>query len=323
MSHEVQVLAGAQPAPVPPGDLAQALRYGPFDRALATAIRRRGLSLSRLRAHLASQDVTIAQSTLSYWQRGLRHPTGPRALDTVRALERVLQLPEDSLVVLIGPHQRAAELDQRVPSIPELTESWAGTGALLTEFDGVSGSPCNADLDIATVFDDVRLTAAGEIAGITSTMAVRARRSGPDGFVVTHQSEPDADIDSAGVLAGDGCRIGRVRKRPSSAGMVFEVLFDRKLTEGDVHIFSFSLEFSTPVRAPTFYRVIRGRLRTYLIRLYFDPSMLPVRCTRVERAREGQAPTVSEALLCGPNGFACAYFEGLDSSLAGVDFLWD
>ncbi|MBB5953865.1 hypothetical protein FHS29_000435 [Saccharothrix tamanrassetensis] len=323
MRHDVQVLAGAQPAPVPPGDLAQALRYGPFDRALAAAIRRRGLSLSRLRAHLRSHDITIAQSTLSYWQRGLRHPAVPRALDTVRALERVLQLPEDSLVVLTGPHQRAPGLDRRVLSIAELSQSWAPTGALLDEFDGVSGSPCNSDLEVVTVFDDVRLTSTGEIAEMTSTMAVRARRSGPDGFVVTHQSEPEADIDTVRLRAGDGCRVGRVRKQRSSAGMVFELLFDRKLTEGDVHIFSFTLVCTTPVRAPTFYRVIRGRMQTYLIRLYFDPAMLPVRCTRVERAREGLTPTVSEPLLCGPDGFACAYFEALDPSLAGVDFLWE
>ncbi|RKT55171.1 XRE family transcriptional regulator [Saccharothrix australiensis] len=323
MRHEAQVLAGARSAPAPQGDLAQALRYGPFARALATAIRRRGLSLSRLRAHLASQDIRIAQSTLSYWQRGLRHPAVPRALDAVRALERVLGLPEDSLVVLIGPHHRAPDLDRRLLTIQELSQSWAPTGALLTEFDGVSGSPCNSDLDLATVFDDVRFTAAGEIEEIASTMAVRARRSGPDSFVVTHQSEPGADVDTARIRAGDGCRVGRVRKQRSSAGMVFELLFDRKLAEGDVHVFSFVLRCTTPVRAPNFYRVIRGRMQTYLIRLYFDPSMLPVRCTRVERAREGLAPTVSEPLLCGPNGFACAYFEGLEPSLVGVDLLWE
>ncbi len=323
MRHEAQVLAGAQPAPVPPGDLAQALRYGPFANALAAAIRRRGLPLARLRAHLKSHDITIAQSTLSYWQRGLRHPAVPRALDTVRALERVLQLPEDSLVVLIGPHQRGPDLDERVRSIPELSQSWARTGALLAEFDGVSGSPCNTDLDVVTVLDDVRLASAGQITEISSTMAVRARRSGPDGFVVTHQSEPEADIGTARLRAGVGCRVGRVRKQRASAGMVFELLFDRKLTEGDVHSFSFTLVGTEPVRAPTFYRVIRGRTHAYLLRLHFDPAMLPVRCTRVERAREGLAPTVSQPLLCGPDGFACAYFEELDPSLAGVDFLWE
>ncbi|GLZ37020.1 XRE family transcriptional regulator [Actinokineospora sp. NBRC 105648] len=320
MPDEVEVPSAG---PALPADLAKALRYGPFARALAVAIQRRGLSLSRLRAHLSSHDITIAQSTLSYWQRGLRHPAVPRALDAVRALERVLQLPEDSLVVLIGPHQRGPELDRRVPLIQELSQSWASTGALLTEFDGVSGSPCNADLEVVTVLDDVRLNSAGEVVEMTSNMAVRARRHGPDGFVVTHQSEPGADLDTARILPGDGCRVGRVRKQESSAGMVFELLFDRKLAEGDVHIFSFTLVCTAPVPAPTYFRVIRGRMQAYLIRLYFDPSMLPVRCTRVERAREGVEPTVSEPLLCGPNGFACAYFEGLEPSLAGVDFLWE
>ncbi|GAA1349887.1 XRE family transcriptional regulator [Saccharothrix algeriensis] len=315
--------ADAGPAPAAPGELARALRYGPFDRALAAAIRRRGLSLSRLRAHLRSHGITIAQSTLSYWQRGLRHPAAPRALDAVRALERVLQVPEDSLVVLIGPQQRTPEPDARLRSIPELSRSWERTGALLAEFDGVSGSPCNSHLDVVTAFDDVRLTAAGGIAAITSTVAVRARRSGPDGFVMTHQGEPGSDIGAALLRAGDGCRVGRVRKQRSSAGMVVELLFDRRLTEGDVHVFSSTIVCAEPVRAPTFFRVVRARMRNYLIRLRFDPSLLPVRCTRVQREREGLAPAVSEPLLCGPDGFACAYFEELEPSLAGVDFLWE
>ncbi|MBW4720477.1 XRE family transcriptional regulator [Saccharothrix obliqua] len=323
MRHEARVSAGDRPAAAPPGDLAQALRYGPFSRALAAAIRRRGLSLSRLSAHLRSQDIAIAQSTLSYWQRGLRHPAVPRALDAVRALERVLQVPDDSLVTLIGPHQRAPEPDQRVRSIPELSQSWARTGALLEEFDGVSGSPCNSDVHVVMAIDDVRFGPIGEITEMSSTMVVRARRSGPDGFVVIHQSEPGADIESARITAGDGCRVGRVRRQPVSAGMVTELLFDRKLTEGDVHSFSFSMACTAPVRSPTFYRVIRGWTQTYLLRLHFDPAMRPVRCTRVERAREGAVPTASEPLLCGSDGFASAYFEGLEPSLAGVDFLWE
>ena len=48
-------------------------------------------SLARLRAHLEQLGVQVGQSTLSYWQRGLRHPEVPRAISTVRALESVLR----------------------------------------------------------------------------------------------------------------------------------------------------------------------------------------------------------------------------------------
>ena len=92
--------------PTPPAELdanlVEALRYGPFPRALRTAIAHRGLSLARLGAHLDRMGVHVGQSTLSYWQRGLRHPEVPRALSALRALERVLALPPDSLVVLVG-----------------------------------------------------------------------------------------------------------------------------------------------------------------------------------------------------------------------------
>ncbi|HWO64663.1 MAG TPA: hypothetical protein VNO31_31965, partial [Umezawaea sp.] len=90
-----------------PASLAETLRYGPFHRALRDAIAFRGLSLARLRAHIEQLGVQVGQSTLSYWQRGLRHPEVPRAIPTVRALEVVLKLPTDSLTSLIGPRPPA------------------------------------------------------------------------------------------------------------------------------------------------------------------------------------------------------------------------
>lgn len=209
---------------------ARTVRSGPFHRALSEAVDRRGLSLSRLRAHLAAHGVSVAESTLSYWQRGLRSPSAPRSLDVVRALESVLNLPPDSLVVLIGPH-RTADADRR-PSLPELQQSWAETFALRDELSGTPGVEENADLDVATVVDVLTLGPQGRTAEISSTMVVRARRSGPDSFLVTHQDEEGSDVTATEIIAVDGCRVGRVRRSTRSAGMVFELLFDRGLAEG-------------------------------------------------------------------------------------------
>lgn len=300
---------------------ARTVRSGPFHRALSEAVDRRGLSLSRLRAHLAAHGVSVAESTLSYWQRGLRSPSAPRSLDVVRALESVLNLPPDSLVVLIGPH-RSADADRR-PSLPELQQSWAETFALRDELSGTPGVEENADLDVATVVDVLTLGAQGRTKEISSTMVVRARRSGPDSFLVTHQDEDGSDVTATEIIAVDGCRVGRVRRSARSAGMVFELLFDRGLAEGETHTFGFTLRPAASVRPGNFHRVVRSRMSAYLLRLRFDPTALPARCLRTVRPREDLELLVREPLFCGPGNTVSAYFEELGVGIAGVDLIWD
>jgi len=300
---------------------ARTVRSGPFHRALSEAVYRRGLSLSRLRAHLAAHGVSVAESTLSYWQRGLRSPSAPRSLEVVRALESVLGLPADSLVVLIGPH-RPTESERR-PSLPELQQSWAETCALREELSGMPGGQENADLDVATVVDELTLGPDGRTTNISSTMVVRARRSGPDSFLVTHQDEEGSDVTGTSLVAVDGCRVGRVRRSERSAGMVFELLFDRGLVEGETHTFGFTLRPASSVRPRNFHRIVRSRMSAYLLRLHFDPAALPARCLRTIRPREDLDPLVSEPLFCAPGSTVSAYFEELGVGIAGVDLIWD
>ncbi|WP_051791044.1 helix-turn-helix domain-containing protein [Amycolatopsis jejuensis] len=304
------------------GEVPGVVRSGPFHRALAEAVDRRGLSLSRLRAHLAAHGVSVAESTLSYWQRGLRSPSTPRSLDVVRALEAVLGLPPDSLVVLIGPHRSGVEVDRR-PSLPELQHSWAETCALREELCATPGASENADLDVATVVDELALGAEGRTEEISSTMVVRARRPGPDSFLVTHQDEDGSDVTATTIVAVDGCRVGRVRRSVQSAGMVFELLFDRSLAAGETHTFGFTLRPAASVRPDSFHRIVRSRMSAYLLRLHFDPAALPARCLRTIRPREDLAPLVREPLFCAPGTTASAYFEELGVGIAGVDLIWD
>ncbi|WP_235096731.1 helix-turn-helix domain-containing protein [Amycolatopsis decaplanina] len=300
----------------------RAVRSGPFHRALSEAVEHRGLSLSRIRAHLAARGVSVAESTLSYWQRGLRHPSTPRSLDVVRALEAVLGLPADSLVVLIGP-QRRSPGDDRRPSLPELRQSWAETCSLLDELSESPGAAGNAKLDVVTVVDVLTMTGEGRISEITSTMVVRAREPGADGFVVTHQDEPGTDMEATTVFATDGCRRGRVRRSASSPGMVFELLFDRGLAEGETHTFAFTLRLAASVRSTCFHRTVRSRMSAYLLRMRFDADAIPARCVKTVREREELAPVVSEPLHPGPGATVSAYFDDLDVGIAGIDLIWE
>ena len=69
------------------------LLTGPFHTALRAAIRERGLTLDRLRWHLAQRGIRIGLSTLSLWQHGHSRPERDSSLKAVRALEDVLGLP--------------------------------------------------------------------------------------------------------------------------------------------------------------------------------------------------------------------------------------
>src|SRR2546423_11318741 len=85
------------------------LHTGPFHDALRAAVGSRGLTLDRLRAHLARRGIPIALSTLSDWQHGKRRPAAEDSLRAVRALEEVLGLHPATLVrLLVAPAANAA-----------------------------------------------------------------------------------------------------------------------------------------------------------------------------------------------------------------------
>ncbi|MEC3980110.1 hypothetical protein [Amycolatopsis sp. H20-H5] len=304
-------------------ELAHAVRFGPFHYALSEAIKCRGLSLSRLRAHLASQGIAIGQSTLSYWQRGLRHPELPRAVATVHALEQVLRLPKDSLVVLIGPRRSSAEQPPGRVTFAELTDTWLATTALLSEFDAYPESRCNRDLEMLSVLDTVHIGLDGELASITARTVVRARAFGAERFIAVHQADPGSDMDAVAVTALDGCRIGRVRRQQSSAGVVFELLFDHRLAEGETHVMTFNSSGGASGNSPGYLRTLREPVHVYLLQLVFDPARLPVRCTRRLRKRENGETLESETLHCGAGGVINAYFSSVGPGIAGVDIEWD
>ena len=89
-------------------------RTGPtFDEALRDAIAYRNMPLERLQAHLRDAGITISMATLSYWQNGLRTPSGVRSFQIVEALEEVLHLPSGELTSLIlDPRVTARSADE-------------------------------------------------------------------------------------------------------------------------------------------------------------------------------------------------------------------
>lgn len=69
----------------------------PFAAALRSAIRKRGLSLERVRFHLAKRGHDLSIATLSYWQSGRSRPERAASLAALDDLEQVLSVPTGSL----------------------------------------------------------------------------------------------------------------------------------------------------------------------------------------------------------------------------------
>ena len=203
-----------------PHELAEALRGGEFHQVLRVAIAHRGLSLARLRAHLALRGVQIGQSTLSYWQRGLRQPEVPKALPAVRALESVLQLPADSLVLLLSPrllrrgHQPAVSFhDLRSGDMGSIVDQ------LLAELGSrPQGGTHNADLELLAVHDTLTFDAEHRQVSVSTRLVVRARRHGPDRYVTVYNGDPGCSIDDVELITHEGCRVGRMRRNCCSTG---------------------------------------------------------------------------------------------------------
>ncbi|AHI00493.1 hypothetical protein GCM10010174_64190 [Kutzneria viridogrisea] len=319
-----------EPTPLPPSAddldarLAEALRYGPFPRALRAAIAHRGLSLARLGVHLDRLGVHVGQSTLSYWQRGLRHPEVPRALGALRALEKVLALPPDSLVVLVGPRARPASERATAAAFLDFGRLWSGSAALLSELDAMPEiTRCNAELEVLSVHDFVVIDQYRVQRAVTTRIVVRAMRAGPDRYLAMYHADDNGAIGASEVRTGEGCRTGRVRRHAETGTMLTELLFDRRLTEGERHVFSFSLHDQGSTATPGSNRTFREPGADYLLQLSFHRRAMPARCTQYFRVREDAEPTQAEDLVCGIGGVVSAYFSRVGRGLAGIAVDWD
>jgi hypothetical protein len=308
-----------------PKELAEALRGGEFHQALRLAIAHRGLSLARLRAHLADRGVHVGQSTLSYWQRGIRQPEVPKALPAVRALESVLQLPADALVVLVGPrtvrgrdhHQPASFSDLRAGEVGPIVDR------LLAELGAYPvSSRYNADLELQWVHDMVTLDRAHRQRCVVTRLVVRARRNGPDRYVTVYNGDEGCRIEDVEIATAEGCRVGRVRRHAGGDTLAVELLFDRHLGEGDTHVFAFQVSDDSGATSPGYYRMLRDQCSGYLLQLRFDRTALPARCRRQFRLRDDATPVESEDLHCDAGGVTSAYFHDLGPGLAGIAVEW-
>ncbi|MFB7658078.1 MULTISPECIES: hypothetical protein [unclassified Streptomyces] len=272
MPHATQL------ADVATAELDSALRGGPFHVALRAAIAARGLPLQRVQHHLSRHGVKVGVTSLSYWQQGARRPQRPESLRAVRALEEILQLPEESLIRLL------AEADEDSPERRPAARSYRAhleASGVLDRLLAELGQPSpDSGVHILGHHELIRVGAHRELAGRESHHIVRAHRDGVDRFVAVHYGDPGCAPARMTVHALENCRTGRVRVHHDTGLLVTEVLFDTWLRAGDTHLFRYGVEDGTAGVSREYVRGFGSAGGQYALQVRFDAAALPVRCHR-------------------------------------------
>ncbi|MDX2599378.1 hypothetical protein PV379_19445 [Streptomyces caniscabiei] len=264
-------------ADVATAELESVLRGGPFHVALRAAIAARGLPLQRVQHHLTRHGVKVGVTSLSYWQQGARRPQRPESLRAVRALEEILQLPDESLIRLLaradeqsGPQRPAGR------SYRSVVEASGVLRRLLAELD----VPLDGGVHTVGHHERVRIGARRELLGRESQQIVRAHRDGVDRYVAVHHGDPGCAPERTAVRALENCRSGRVRWDPDTGVLVAELLFDTRLRSGDTHLFRYGFDDGTGGVCTEYVRAFRSTGGQYALQVRFDDRALPLRCHR-------------------------------------------
>ncbi|MCL8010739.1 hypothetical protein [Streptomyces sp. AS02] len=258
-------------------ELDTALQGGPFHVALRAAIAARGLPLQRVQHHLSRRGVKVGVTSLSYWQQGARRPQRPESLRAVRALEEILQLPEESLIRLLAEADAHSALQRPAArSYRSLVEASGVLEQLLAELD------CPVDFGVHTLahHERVRIGARRELAGRESHHIVRAHKDGVDRFVAVHHGDPGCIPERMTVQALENCRTGRVRWHHDTGVLVAELLFGTRLRAGDTYLFRYGVEDGTADVSREYARGFPLAGGQYALQVHFTENALPVRCHR-------------------------------------------
>ncbi|MFJ5777148.1 hypothetical protein [Streptomyces sp. NPDC093094] len=264
-------------ADVATAELDTALRGGPFHVALRAAIAARGLPLQRVQHHLSRHGVKVGVTSLSYWQQGARRPQRPESLRAVRALEEILQLPEESLIRLLARSEDGtAGQHPAARSYRSLVQASGVLERLLIELE----SPRDGGLHMLGHHEQVRIGAQRQLLGRESHHIVRAHRDGVDRFVAVHHGDPGCAPDHMSVRALENCRTGRVRRHHETGILVAELLFDTRLRAGDTFLFRYAVEDATAGASYECVRTFGPPGGQYVLQVTFDERALPARCHR-------------------------------------------
>ncbi|MFJ5228597.1 helix-turn-helix domain-containing protein [Kitasatospora sp. NPDC088391] len=323
--------------PLPPlsAGLAQVLRSGPFDLALRTAIRERGLSLDGIQRRLARQGLRVSVSSLSYWQRGRSRPERAESLTAVRALEALLGLPPDSLIVLLGPRRPRGRWVDHVPGSLDYVSAVGDPAVegVLADLDPRT----NGRVETLHTRVDIHIGAAREERRIDVVQLVRAQAAGADRLILLTRADhapgpeagsgtgmaPEAGADGGPVVFGlVGCRLGRRRYDLEHRLTATELLFDLPLAPGESAVLEYSYAYPSTEPATQYERMVNFPGKNLVLRARFDHRMLPVGCRISWRPSHDAVPQPAEDVRISLAGHACAVLPETSPGVYGLCWEW-
>ncbi|MGA5041181.1 hypothetical protein ACPCA8_29595 [Streptomyces capoamus] len=307
-------------ADVPTAELDSALRGGPFHVALRAAIAARGLPLQRVQHHLSRHGVKVGVTSLSYWQQGARRPQRPESLRAVRALEEILQLPEESLIRLLAESDECAAAGRPGRSYRSLVEASDIVDRLTADL----GWSMDGGLNTLGHHECVRIGARRELAAREAHHIVRAHRDGVDRFVAVHHGDPGCDPNRITVHALENCRTGRLRWDRESGVLVAELLFGTRLGSGDTFLFRYGIEDGTAGPSREYLQRFGCPGGQYALQVRFDTAALPVRCHRfTQHSAAAPRNNRQELPVTGPHHSAHVVEPRIRPGVVGIAWDWD
>lgn len=302
-------------------ELDSVLRGGPFHVALRAAIAARGLPLQRVQHHLSRHGVKVGVTSLSYWQQGARRPQRPESLRAVRALEEILQLPEESLIRLLADSgDQAPDRGPAGRSYRSLVEASGVLAGLLAEL----GVTRDSGLHTLAHHERVLIGAHRELAERESHHIVRAHRDGVDRFVAVHHGDPGSAPARMTVHALENCRTGRIRLQQDTGVLAAELLFDTRLRSGDTFLFRYAVEDGTAGVSREYVHGAESPGGQYALQVCFDAGVLPARCHRFAQ-HSAAAPRGGhqELAVSGLHRSVHLVEPRLRSGYVGIGWDWD
>jgi hypothetical protein len=307
--------ASTQPAsrPTEPAgpSLATVLHIGPFHVALRTAVQERGMSLDRVRAHLAQRGITVSMSLLNDWQKGYRKPAVGTALRTVMALEEILGLRPRSLIrLLVEPRSRhnrpRGGIDER-------------SGVIADLLDALPGSRAHT-LDVVSTHEKITINAERRVASIWSRTTVRARQNGVDRRIIRYYGDPNCAIDQVEVQALGNCYIGAVRR--NDGVLVAELRFGEPLKAGETWVLETQINDGTGQVSTQHLHGFQEPGQRYQVEIQFDPEVLPVDTYRFTQSDLPEAPEWTGPLALDTDNVLRLREATMSAGLVGIGWSW-
>ncbi|WP_433331244.1 hypothetical protein [Spirillospora sp. CA-294931] len=300
-------------------ELRQALRTGPFSAALHLAIEASGRTLDEIQIWLAERDARVSVPTLSYWRRGRSRPERPGSLRAVHLLEQLLEVPDDSLMALLGPRRPRGRWIGHTPGSLDFGKLFDDSRPL--DLLNVVGAPARGAL--SRIITEVTITVDGDrrTTSIHMRELVRANvdRVSRCGALYLADEQPRNPPTLGGVRY---CRVGRVKMDRSVGLVAAELILDRVLDAGDRALVEWDWQFSPGMRMTNYEYRFSEPTREYILQVRFSPDAVPAQCHRYDRRTATSAEGNDRELWIGGSNTALLSESDVPAGIVGMRWEW-